>query len=123
MLRVWSVGEERAISVRYRQSGVPPPAPRRRHAARSLPRQPDSHHATMNRGGAPSTAKPVTSNTQLGLLATVLVFLVCIYFQGWKVMIPVKYGGRMRGHESKYPISEYTRIQFRGWVVGLAVEK
>ena len=57
------------------------------------------------------------------LLATVLVFLVCIYFQGWKVMIPVKYGGRMRGHESKYPISEYTRIQFRGWVVGLAVEK
>ena len=27
----------------------------------------------MNRGGAPSTAKPATSNTQLGLLATVLV--------------------------------------------------
>ena len=50
----------------------PPPTP---HARRSRARSTtaDSHHATMNRGGAPSTAKPATSNTQLGLLATVLV--------------------------------------------------
>ena len=73
MLRVWSVGEEsyiRPLPAIGRAAARRRP---RRHAARSLPRQPTSHHATMNRGGAPSTAKPVTSNTQLGLLATVLV--------------------------------------------------
>jgi len=37
------------------------------------------------------------------LMATLLIFLLCIYFQGWKVVIPVKYQ-RYRGQEGKYPI-------------------
>jgi len=37
------------------------------------------------------------------LLATAFIFLVVIYFQGWRVDIPVKYA-RNRGQEGKYPI-------------------
>jgi len=37
------------------------------------------------------------------LLATVLVFLVVIYFQGWKVDLPVKYA-KYRGQKASYPI-------------------
>merc|ERR1711959_693360 len=37
------------------------------------------------------------------LLATVLVFLVVIYFQGFKVLLPVQQRGQ-RGHETTYPI-------------------
>jgi len=37
------------------------------------------------------------------LLATTFIFLVVIYFQGWRVDIPVKYV-KSRGQEGKYPI-------------------
>lgn len=37
------------------------------------------------------------------LLATVLVFLVVIYFQGWRVDLPVKYA-KYRGQQGTYPI-------------------
>jgi len=37
------------------------------------------------------------------LLATVLVFLVVIYFQGFRVDLPVKYS-KLRGQEGSYPI-------------------
>lgn len=37
------------------------------------------------------------------LLATVFIFLIVIYFQGWKVDIPVKYA-KYRGQQGKYPI-------------------
>lgn len=37
------------------------------------------------------------------LLATALVFLIVIYFQGWKVDLPVKYA-KNRGQTGKYPI-------------------
>lgn len=37
------------------------------------------------------------------LLATVLVFVIVIYFQGWRVILPVKYQ-KYRGQEGSYPI-------------------
>jgi protein transport protein SEC61 subunit alpha len=37
------------------------------------------------------------------LLATVLIFVVVIYFQGWRVDLPVKYQ-KYRGQEGTYPI-------------------
>jgi protein transport protein SEC61 subunit alpha len=37
------------------------------------------------------------------LLATVLIFLIVIYFQGWRVDLPVKYA-KHRGQQGKYPI-------------------
>jgi len=37
------------------------------------------------------------------LMATVLVFLVVIYFQGWRVDLPIKYA-KYRGQAGKYPI-------------------
>ena len=37
------------------------------------------------------------------LIATVLVFLIVIYFQGWRVDLPVKYA-KHRGQQGKYPI-------------------
>lgn len=37
------------------------------------------------------------------LLATVLIFLIVIYFQGWKVELPIKYA-KHRGQQGKYPI-------------------
>ena len=37
------------------------------------------------------------------LLATVLIFLIVIYFQGWRVDLPVKYA-KYRGQQGKYPI-------------------
>ncbi|KAL7560020.1 hypothetical protein ACA910_013511 [Epithemia clementina (nom. ined.)] len=37
------------------------------------------------------------------LLATVLIFVVVIYFQGWRVNLPVKYQ-KYRGQEGNYPI-------------------
>jgi protein transport protein SEC61 subunit alpha len=37
------------------------------------------------------------------LLATVLIFLIVIYFQGWKVELPIKYA-KYRGQQGKYPI-------------------
>jgi len=37
------------------------------------------------------------------LLATVLVFLIVIYFQGWRVDLPVKHA-KSRGQYGKYPI-------------------
>jgi len=37
------------------------------------------------------------------LFATILIFLVVIYFQGWRVDIPMKFA-KMRGQENKYPI-------------------
>lgn len=37
------------------------------------------------------------------LLATALIFLVVIYFQGWKVELPVKFH-KQRGHQGTYPI-------------------
>jgi protein transport protein SEC61 subunit alpha len=39
----------------------------------------------------------------MNLLATVLVFLIVIYFQGWKVDLSVKYA-KYRGQTGKYPI-------------------
>lgn len=37
------------------------------------------------------------------LVATVLIFLIVIYFQGWRVDLPVKYA-KYRGQQGKYPI-------------------
>jgi protein transport protein SEC61 subunit alpha len=37
------------------------------------------------------------------LMATVLVFVIVIYFQGWRVHLPVKYQ-KYRGQEGSYPI-------------------
>lgn len=37
------------------------------------------------------------------LLATILIFLIVIYFQGWRVDLPVKYA-KYRGQQGKYPI-------------------
>lgn len=37
------------------------------------------------------------------LLATVFIFLVVIYFQGWRVDLPVRYA-KYRGQEGKFPI-------------------
>merc|ERR1711937_655812 len=37
------------------------------------------------------------------LLATVLIFVVVIYFQGWRVDLPVKYQ-KYRGQQGNYPI-------------------
>lgn len=37
------------------------------------------------------------------LLATVLIFLIVIYFQGWKIDLPVKYA-KYRGQSGKFPI-------------------
>jgi protein transport protein SEC61 subunit alpha len=37
------------------------------------------------------------------LISTVLVFLVVIYFQGWRVDLPIKYA-KYRGQQGKYPI-------------------
>jgi protein transport protein SEC61 subunit alpha len=37
------------------------------------------------------------------LLATVLVFIIVIYFQGWRVDLPVK-SHRYRGQQGSYPI-------------------
>ena len=37
------------------------------------------------------------------LLATILIFVVVIYFQGWRVDIPVTYQ-KYRGHKGSYPI-------------------
>lgn len=37
------------------------------------------------------------------LLATVLVFIIVIYFQGWRVDLPVK-SQRFRGQQGSYPI-------------------
>ncbi|CAN0474127.1 unnamed protein product, partial [Ectocarpus sp. 8 AP-2014] len=37
------------------------------------------------------------------LLATALVFIVVIYFQGWRVDLPVKYQ-KYRGQQGTYPI-------------------
>lgn len=37
------------------------------------------------------------------LLATVLVFVIVVYFQGWRVNLPVKYQ-KYRGQEGTYPI-------------------
>jgi len=37
------------------------------------------------------------------LMATVLIFVVVIYFQGWRVDLPVKYQ-KYRGQQSSYPI-------------------
>jgi protein transport protein SEC61 subunit alpha len=37
------------------------------------------------------------------LLSTVFIFLVVIYFQGWRVDLPIKYA-KLRGQQGKYPI-------------------
>lgn len=37
------------------------------------------------------------------LVSTVLIFLVVIYFQGWRVDLPIKYA-KYRGQQGKYPI-------------------
>jgi protein transport protein SEC61 subunit alpha len=37
------------------------------------------------------------------LISTVLIFLIVIYFQGWRVDLPVKYA-KYRGQQGKYPI-------------------
>jgi protein transport protein SEC61 subunit alpha len=37
------------------------------------------------------------------LLATILIFLIVIYFQGWRVDLPLKYA-KYRGQQGKYPI-------------------
>lgn len=37
------------------------------------------------------------------LISTVLIFLVVIYFQGWRVDLPIKYA-KYRGQQGKYPI-------------------
>jgi protein transport protein SEC61 subunit alpha len=37
------------------------------------------------------------------LLSTVLIFLIVIFFQGWRVDIPIKYANN-RGQQGKYPI-------------------
>jgi len=37
------------------------------------------------------------------LISTVLIFLIVIYFQGWRVDLPIKYA-KFRGQQGKYPI-------------------
>lgn len=37
------------------------------------------------------------------LISTVLIFLIVIYFQGWRVDLPLKYA-KYRGQQGKYPI-------------------
>jgi len=37
------------------------------------------------------------------LFSTVLIFLIVIYFQGWRVDLPIKYA-KYRGQQGKYPI-------------------
>lgn len=37
------------------------------------------------------------------LISTMLIFLIVIYFQGWRVDLPIKYA-KHRGQEGKYPI-------------------
>lgn len=37
------------------------------------------------------------------LVATVLIFLIVIFFQGWRVDLPIKYA-KYRGQQGKYPI-------------------
>lgn len=37
------------------------------------------------------------------LISTVIIFLVVIYFQGWRVDLPIKYA-KYRGQQGKYPI-------------------
>jgi protein transport protein SEC61 subunit alpha len=37
------------------------------------------------------------------LISTVLIFLILIYFQGWRVDLPLKYA-KYRGQQGKYPI-------------------
>lgn len=37
------------------------------------------------------------------LFSTVLIFLIVIYFQGWRVDLPIKYA-KFRGQQGKYPI-------------------
>ena len=37
------------------------------------------------------------------LISTVLLFLIVIYFQGWRVDLPIKYA-KFRGQQGKYPI-------------------
>ena len=37
------------------------------------------------------------------LISTVLVFLIVIFFQGWRVDLPIKYA-KYRGQQGKYPI-------------------
>lgn len=39
----------------------------------------------------------------MNLIATVVVFLIVIYFQGWRVDLPVKHA-KSRGQQGKYPI-------------------
>lgn len=39
----------------------------------------------------------------MNLLATILIFLIVIYFQGWRVDLPVK-NAKSRGQQGKYPI-------------------
>merc|ERR1712032_1181185 len=43
------------------------------------------------------------------LLATVLIFVVVIYFQGWRVDLPVKYQ-KYRGQQGTYPIKLQTAL-------------
>ena len=37
------------------------------------------------------------------ILATVLIFLIVVYFQGWRVDLPIRHT-KIRGHTGKYPI-------------------
>merc|ERR1739838_603141 len=39
----------------------------------------------------------------MGIMATILIFIVVIYFQGWRVDLPVKYQ-KYRGQQGSYPI-------------------
>jgi protein transport protein SEC61 subunit alpha len=64
-------------------------------------------HLTITRGSKVRALKEAFYRTNLpnlfNLASTVLIFLVVIYFQGWRVDLPIK-NTKNRGQNGKYPI-------------------
>lgn len=64
-------------------------------------------HLTITRSNKLRALKEAFYRSNLpnvsNLLATVFIFLVVIYFQGWRVDLPIKYA-KFRGQQGKYPI-------------------
>lgn len=64
-------------------------------------------HLTITRSNKLRAIKEAFYRSNLpnvsNLLATVFIFLVVIYFQGWRVDLPIKYA-KFRGQQGKYPI-------------------
>jgi len=64
-------------------------------------------HLTITRGNKVRALKEAFNRSNLpnltNLISTVFIFLVVIYFQGWRVDLPIKYA-KFRGQQGKYPI-------------------